>query len=197
MDIVRTSGNGKKKFTLVELLAVIAIMAVLAGITIGIVPLINKNRADAKTRGIIKAIEVALENYKAKYGYYIPSENGAISRFVLDKVTNGAAEGDKEDINSNFAQFIEYDVMLKNADADRNLLDAYGSPILYRCPGYFNRGGFDIGSAGSDMKLGSSGKTVYYSSTLPVDFTDPTFVTSYKDHFGKGDDITNFKRKTD
>ncbi len=192
MDIVRTSGNGKKKFTLVELLAVIAIMAVLAGITIGIVPLINKNSADAKTRGIIKAIEVALENYKAKYGYYIPSEKGEVNVF------NITHKGDLEKINLNFAQFIEYDSMSK--DRDGNLLDAYGSPILYRCPGYFNRGGFDIGSLGNDMKLGSSGKTLEWGED-PEDpdkkSLTPAFISSYKDHFGKGDDITNFKRKTD
>lgn len=193
MDIVRTSGNGKRKFTLVELLAVIAIMAVLAGITIGIVPLINQNSADAKTRGIIKAIEVALENYKAKYGYYIPSENGEVNVF------NITHKGDLEKINLNFAQFIEYDSMSK--DRDGNLLDAYGSPILYRCPGYFNRGGFDIGSLGNDMKLGSSGKTLEWGSEDPEDpdkkSLTSAFISSYKDHFGKGDDITNFKRKTD
>ena len=60
-------------FTLIELLVVIAIMAVLAGFTIPVLAGIKAAQYKKVARGELEQLQTALENYKAKYGVYPPS----------------------------------------------------------------------------------------------------------------------------
>jgi prepilin-type N-terminal cleavage/methylation domain-containing protein len=61
-------------FTLIELLVVISIIAVLAGITLGVTGNVQKKAAASRAQVEIAAIENALENYKIDNGDY-PSTN--------------------------------------------------------------------------------------------------------------------------
>ena len=67
----------RKNFTLVEILAVIAIIAILAGLTMGISSLVMRKAADTKTTAAIKYVEIALEKFKNENGYYPPQSTGA------------------------------------------------------------------------------------------------------------------------
>ncbi len=53
-----------------ELLVVMAIIAILAGLILTVIPYINKKQAHARAEGEIKAMESALEAYKADNGNY-------------------------------------------------------------------------------------------------------------------------------
>ncbi|HEY2328908.1 MAG TPA: prepilin-type N-terminal cleavage/methylation domain-containing protein, partial [Verrucomicrobiae bacterium] len=64
-------------FTLIELLVVISIIGVLAGLTIPVLASVKATQKKKVARGELEYLETALENYKAKYGAYPPSnQNG-------------------------------------------------------------------------------------------------------------------------
>ncbi|MBN8246962.1 MAG: type II secretion system protein [Verrucomicrobia bacterium] len=59
-------------FTLIELLVVISIIAVLAGLVVGLAPMANKRMKEARIRTELAALVGAIEAYKAKFGVYPP-----------------------------------------------------------------------------------------------------------------------------
>lgn len=71
-------------FTLVELLLVIAIIAILAGIAIPVVGGMNKKGKETKARSEINAIITAIKQYEADYGTlpFIPSSNSENDIFI-------------------------------------------------------------------------------------------------------------------
>ncbi len=152
-------------FTLVEMLTVIGVIVVLAGMTLGVVGYINTKAAMNKTEANIKKLEIALEMYKKSTGYYVQS-TGTDTGF---KITPTDTE---------LIKCIDYQAMYPN-DIDHTtnkVLDGWGGTIYYRCPGSKNTSTFDLGSMGSDGEYGNkAGKT------------DTT-------KLGLGDDICNFKR---
>lgn len=64
------SSSNRSGFTLVELLVVMAIIAVLAGLVLGTAGFMQKKAAKDRARAEIKAMELALESYKADNGVY-------------------------------------------------------------------------------------------------------------------------------
>jgi prepilin-type N-terminal cleavage/methylation domain-containing protein len=66
----------KSGFTLVELLATIAIIGVLAALLIPTISRINAMRAVNRTKTEFKEVESWIEGYKAKRGYYPPDNPG-------------------------------------------------------------------------------------------------------------------------
>jgi len=71
---MQTNASKRSGFTLIELLVVISIIAVLAGITLGVTGNVQKKAAASRAQVEIAAIENALENYKIENGDY-PSAN--------------------------------------------------------------------------------------------------------------------------
>lgn len=57
-------------FTLVELLVVVTVIAILAGLVLGVAGQIQNKSARARAETEITAISNALESYKAEYGFY-------------------------------------------------------------------------------------------------------------------------------
>jgi prepilin-type N-terminal cleavage/methylation domain-containing protein len=169
--------NKQKKFTLIEILAAVAILAILAGITTGIIGYVRAKTNEARTIATIEIIKVALEQYKEKYGYYLPISKGNYVKFRTDAVTN-VANATKD----NFNQFVDYNSFIKQGTAVGNayeIHDGYGkdSYIWYCYPGKVNKGSYDLGSLGADKKSGDGGAS-----------------TPDEDNFGAGDDITNCKQ---
>jgi prepilin-type N-terminal cleavage/methylation domain-containing protein len=68
-------------FTLVELLAVIAIIGILASLTFGLYGFVQSSKREAKARGEIKLFEAKLEEFKARYGEYPMAENSSESEW--------------------------------------------------------------------------------------------------------------------
>jgi prepilin-type N-terminal cleavage/methylation domain-containing protein len=69
-------GRGRNRgFTLVELLVVIAIMAILFGLVIGLAaPAANKRKV-SRVQAELKQLELAIESYKDKLGFYPPDNS--------------------------------------------------------------------------------------------------------------------------
>jgi prepilin-type N-terminal cleavage/methylation domain-containing protein len=59
-------------FTLIELLTVISIIAVLAGMVVGLAPVASAKMKEARVRGELAGLVTAIESYKAKFGVYPP-----------------------------------------------------------------------------------------------------------------------------
>jgi prepilin-type N-terminal cleavage/methylation domain-containing protein len=64
----------RRSFTLIEMLAVIAVITVLICMSMPMINYVNRKSSDAAIKTQIKAIENALEAYKADYGGYPPLE---------------------------------------------------------------------------------------------------------------------------
>ena len=80
-----------RAFTLVELLVVMAIIGILAAITMGIYGSAKGKAVDSRLRAELAKIELALENYKAKNGQYPYSDPWAYAYPPKGWATNGPA----------------------------------------------------------------------------------------------------------
>lgn len=185
----------KKNYTLIEILAVIAIIAVLAGLTVGVSSLVMRKSADTKSTAAIKYVEMALEKFKNENGYYPASHNGGVEILKFEKNPNNTAPA--------FRLSRLFDEKFRSANTKSITLsgteylyvtDGYGNPMIYRSPGYFNKGKYDLGSVGKDKKVGdgASGEVVPGSLNSNGQFSHSNLNSQFQAHFGQGDDIVNF-----
>jgi len=191
---------GKTFFTLIEILTVAAIIAVLAGISVGVIGLISNKNAEAKTQATIKALELAMGQYKAEFGVpffqygqfnktmrldipsplYKKDENHGLPKYIKNNQT----------FQTSLLKFLDMKMINMSVKAESDdiayFVDGWGRPLIYRIPGKFNKTGFDLGSVGPDGKVGDGGTAITDSVPASID--------GYDANFGKGDDITNFLR---
>ena len=175
----------KNPFTLIEILAVVAIIAVLAGMTVGISALVMDKAAESKTKSAIKILEMAFAKYQQELGHYPVKPGHGMLEVRYDRANPG--NDDK------LLKFLDEKFLRENTEEFTSgtltylrFVDGHGFPLVYRFPGYFNKGKFDLGSAGKDGCIGDGKGTRFKKGMISVNFAD------YKDHFGKGDDIVNF-----
>lgn len=119
----------EKAFTLVELLVVMAVIIILAGLVLSLIPFINKKQARSRAEGEIKGMMAALEAYKADNGAYPDDANVAIAGSYTKGYTDtldARANGDPTQtvyVNAGL-------VLYRALSGDRNLnrsLDTTGS----------------------------------------------------------------------
>jgi general secretion pathway protein G len=126
-------------FTILELIIVIAIIAILAGLILSTAGYIQKKGASSRAETEIAALTVALENYRADKGDYPhgTNVNGAnppsSNTFLLTNLmpTNGKV-------------YFEFNKSMTNAS---NVVDPFGENYGYQYPGDANRSGtnfFDL-----------------------------------------------------
>src|SRR6478672_2994940 len=70
-----TQRIGRPAFTLIELMAVITIIVILAGLVIGGLGYVTERQARAKAQVQIQLLSKALEEYKLDMGTYPPTAN--------------------------------------------------------------------------------------------------------------------------
>jgi len=170
-------------FSLIELLTVMAVIAVLLGITIGVFSLVRDKMNNSKTRAIIKQLDIAMQSYKLDQGYYFASNN-AFATFTPPALPPSATYfklNFNGVIDTIFIKCFEYQTLkgrgsILTVSGYSYIVDAWNIPILYKYPGTFNPQMFDIGSLGKDG---------YYGDKSTNTTNDPL-------KFGQGDDITNF-----
>ena len=159
----------KYRFSLIELLTVCSIILILAGIGIGVYSLVQRKMNDSRCKAMIAKMSIALENYKAKTGYYIQAANTA-SALYIDSYSTAVPPlynlNNEIDIPNNEIGGRTAAMWSRGA-----WKDPWDREFRYQCPGTHNRMSFDLYSFGAD-KL-STGTD-----------TDPT----------KADDITNWNQ---
>jgi general secretion pathway protein G len=127
-------------FTLLELLVVIAVIAILAGL---VSPMIFRNVGDAKvsaTRSQIEMLGLALDAYRLDNDYYPSTEQGLAALIQAPSV---------EPLPRNWrGPYLRKGVPV----------DAWGRPYLYKSPGEQNPQSYDLLSYGRDGTPGGAGE---------------------------------------
>ena len=127
-------------FTLIEILVVIAVIAILASI---VTPLVFRNVGDAKTSAARAQIEIfglALDGYRLDNDYYPATAQGLDA---LNRIPDG------EPAARNWrGPYLKKGVPL----------DPWGRAYAYLSPGVANPGSYDLQSLGRDGKAGGTGE---------------------------------------
>ena len=117
------SGSRKQGFSLLEVLVVLTIGAILAGLILPVVQKARQRGLITKTRATIAAIETALSLYETDFGDY-PSHSGAFGkmlRVLAEETGNPRWKGP-------YIRFKEKDLQ------DGELLDPWREPYQYQYP---------------------------------------------------------------
>ena len=131
----------KPAFTLLEILTVIAIIAVLASLTFGGMSYYDQKMKYSRTEVLIASIERALEDYKSDNGAYPSGTNTAA---VYTALYGDGSNVYLSTLNPNFLG------KQKNVEAGR-IIDAWGNELGYTYPGSMNPpSDFDLWSEGGD-----------------------------------------------
>ena len=146
----------KHPYTLIEILLVMALIAVLTGIAVGGYSYAMNASRESATRAMLKQLETALENAKAKHGFYLPDAGGKI--YVLYDGNADAANLAKEkwskeslkDAISDFLKTLDVESLRQYVDADGYVCDAWGGALIYKAPDTTAKKPFTIRSAGPD-----------------------------------------------
>lgn len=135
----------RNNFTLTELLVVMAIIGVLAGLVLGVMPLVNDKNAEAKIRSQMKSLEAAFESYKTSWGYYpIQATADTVSQTLFDSIEN-------KDTGRHLVE--EHSIFEFEND---NMIDAYGGEYQYKYPGTQNKQSYDLWCPGKDDTLNTA-----------------------------------------
>jgi general secretion pathway protein G len=139
MKKVRQKKNTQAGFTLIELMVVIIILGILAGLIIPRVMGRPDEARQAKAKIQIESIESALKLYKLDNGGYPSTEQGL--QALVEAPTAG-------NLPKNWRQggYLEKGKVPK---------DPWGNDFVYVCPG--SHGDFDLSSLGKDGEPGGEG----------------------------------------
>ena len=126
--------SARSAFTLMELLLVLAILLVIAGL---VVPKLAGRQKVAN----IDATKVSIEGLQQ-----------AIQMYAIDHDGKNPTTSTGLDV---LTQMVKKDPQWRGPYLDKTPVDAWGEPFQYRCPGTHNKDGFDIISAGPDQAMGT------------------------------------------
>ena len=169
-----------RRFTLVELLAVIALIVILSTLGFGVYSYAKGKARESATEALLKQIEAGLESFHTKNGYYPKSAASGFSVITFtvgsdNRVTgvnfgdaatkltyessasNRKARMENEKIES-FTKALDLEVIKKHLNSSGVLEDAWGEKIYYRSPGTFKSGSYDLISAGPDGEFSRENK---------------------------------------
>ena len=136
-------------FTIIELVVVMAIIVILAGLILNTVGYVQNKEARSRAEAEIAAISAALENYKADNGIY-PRDNTTdnldprtagnpinyqtASLFLYDSLFGSATSGSRTAANGAKSYFLFKPNMLSPSDQTRNIQyirDPFGNSYGY------------------------------------------------------------------
>ena len=185
----------KRDFTLVELLAVTALIVILAGLGFAAFSYASNRGKEAATKSLITRIAAGLESVKTKHGAFPGSTSygditvtvNSTSGLITDISFNGSTLPAKQ--LKTFLAVCDGESLKKNLDGSGNVTDAWGGKIKYCRPGKVNTVKFDLVAPGADGEFGTA-KSSSPPSAAP---TGKTVLDNYRtDGEWACDDIANF-----
>ena len=195
------------KFTLVEILAVVALIGILTAIGFGAYTYAMNSAKESSTKALIKRLESGLESCRTKFGYFPATSSGTTRDFKRLKFTKNSTTQLIDDIyiissdGTNFFQFpaemrqeflkvVEGETLKKNLERSGSnadiLVDGWGGMIYYAYPGFINETGVDLVSAGAAGRFGNTSG----GSATPENTRNRYYDTSTNEK--NCDDIANF-----
>jgi general secretion pathway protein G len=142
---------GPSGFTLIEILVVITVIAILAGM---VSPMVFRNVGDAKVsaaRAQIESFGLALDTYYLHNDYYPTTEEGLAALVTPPVVPSSRRPADPSSRRPAANWRGPY---LKKGVP----LDPWGNPYHYESPGPVNQQSYDLVSYGRDGKPGGEGE---------------------------------------
>jgi len=132
--------NNSRGFTLLELLTVIAIVIILAGILIPAVGIVRQKAKAARAQADIESLCVALKMYEADMGSLPGStaNTNSFKKILGVKITVSGVD---------YGPYMEFKAKDTSGDTFN---DPWGKAYTYTTPGTHNTGSFDIYSYGPD-----------------------------------------------
>lgn len=181
-----------RAFTLIELLTVIAIIAILAAITFGVVRGVNERAAIGQAKAELASLAQALESYKLQYGDYPRTADAAV--FLQSLI---GKKGPKGDLMTG-KTFIEISKLTLNTSGDPFttatllLVDPWGRQYnyYYKDTTSWTAPGYVLMSTGPDGYLyGTSVATASYTTLLNA---NGTLKADADSNSGSADNIYSF-----
>lgn len=188
----------KRDFTLVELLAVTALIAILAGIGFAAFSYASNRGREAATKSLITRIGAGLESVRTKHGAFPGATSyGDIvvtvnSSGLVTGITFGGTALSAKQLKT-FLAVCDGESLKKNltlkSDSDYYLIDSWGGKVKYCSPGLVNTVKFDLVAPGPDENFGTA-RASAPPATAP---SGKTVLDNYKtDGEWSCDDIANF-----
>lgn len=195
-------------FTMVEILAVTALISILAAIGFGSYSYAMGRAKESATRALVKQIEAGVAAFHAKYGYYPPAASYGMITVTRDSsnvvqtiqfgsgYTIGATTGSGKQLQlkkaelAAFMKAVEPETIMKYLDGSGRITDAYGGLIYYRAPGAINTTSFDLIAPGEDGGFGSGKVAAPPETPVVTGESGRTYID--KDNDWICDDIANF-----
>jgi len=116
-------------FTLIELLVVVAIIAILAGLTLSTLGYVNRKGAESRARAEVAALAAAIDSYNVEFCMF-PSNQTVLLRELVGTGT----------VNSNKVLFEPTPQMATN----NKLIDPWGEDYVYLTNATYNVGFYDL-----------------------------------------------------
>lgn len=176
----------RRPFTLIEILTVMVIIAILMGMIVGGAGLASRKGAESKTTARLKAMTMALEQYRSEWGFY-PAQLADYevkwdeSGFANKRNTPFLGEDDGYPTDANSAH-------------DNYYKDAWGHPFYYKYPGTMNPESYDLWSTGHDEKQGEAGVDDDGDGNTDTDTNGQDVSDALTGKSRNSDDIANWKR---
>lgn len=186
-----TQRHGKAAFTLIELMAVITIIFVLAGVVLGGMSYARSKQNDSKAKVQIALLSKALEEYKLDMGQYPPSEGNSEgtdqTRFIYTalfyegyQALQNAGSGDQNaaskiylpdlDPTTSKQGWVKVDTKHKSTEPPQRAMiyDPWGNEYHYRTAKNA-AGGINGTTQNPDFDLWSTGKDGKTNTSAPKD----------------------------
>ena len=168
---------GKAAFTLIELMVVITIIVILAGLVVGGMEYVNQRQATEKTKVQIALLSKGIEEYKLDMGAYPGTDNTAIAGDVSEQLYQALFKDGYDYTNPNTppsnwtkaTKIYTSDLDPRNnkqgwvttttnatPGANLKILDPWGNNYRYRKGSNAQNPDFDLWSVGKDGKTNTT-----------------------------------------
>lgn len=182
----------KQRFTLLEILIVVSVIFVLAGMTLAVMGPVKRHIRDTKTKAQMKQFELVMEQYYQDWGYYPqqPSSDVITANFFASLVDTEQGTPFFKD------EYFEYDTTDDSTNAKGDTyyrpVNAHSQPFYYVCPGKVHPEAFDIWCAGYDGLFG--GNPIATPTPIDADADPESALAVGVRAEDANDDIANWKK---
>jgi len=142
-------------FSSLEIVVVIAVIALLASISFGVLQGMNRRKQAALADADLARIQTALAEYRAQYGTYPEANHGdrTVRQNRLFRALAGQILPDGGEREEPGPTFLNWSRLHTSPERVSEISDPWGSPFEYRFASDWTHGQYFLLSAGADQKI--------------------------------------------